>query len=53
MTQEPFLREGLKVEEARQEVLKEIKKVLDNSTIPYESISLENSLEKFLQRIFL
>ncbi|WP_413389420.1 molybdopterin molybdotransferase MoeA [Prochlorococcus marinus] len=46
MTQEPFLREGLKVEEARQEVLKEIKKVLDNSTIPYESISLENSLEK-------
>ncbi len=46
MTQEPFLREGLKVEEARQEVLKEIKKVLDNSTIPCESISLENSLEK-------
>ena len=46
MTKEPFLREGLKVEEARQEVLKEIKKVLDNSTIPYESISLENSLEK-------
>ena len=46
MTQEPFLREGLKVEEARKEVLKEIKNVLDNFTIPFESIPLENSLEK-------
>jgi len=46
MSQEPFLREGLKVEEARKEVLKEIKNVLDDFTIPYESIPLENSLEK-------
>ena len=46
MTQEPFLREGLKVEEARKEVLKEIKNVLDNFTIPFESIPLEDSLEK-------
>lgn len=46
MTQEPFLREGLKVEEARKEVLKEIKNVLDNFTIPFVSIPLEDSLEK-------
>ncbi len=46
MTQEPFLREGLKVEEARKEILKEIKNVLDNFTIPFVSIPLEDSLEK-------
>ena len=46
MTQEPFLREGLKVEEARKEVLKEIKNVLDNFSISFESIPLEDSLEK-------
>ena len=54
MTQEPFLREGLKVEEARKEVLKEIKNVLDNFTIPFETIPLERFLRKnFFNQIFL